>query len=45
MPSPLTFKKKIMLWVDDKPNNNVDLIKRLENEEMEILQLTSTEMA
>jgi hypothetical protein len=47
MPTPITFKKHIILWVDDHPVNNKSTIKdirRQSNESIEILLLTSTKM-
>lgn len=46
MPSPTTFQKNIVLWVDDNPNNNkrqIDYLLSVKN--IEIIQVTSTIMA
>jgi hypothetical protein len=46
MPSPTTFQKNIVLWVDDNPNNNkrqIDFLLSIKN--IEIIQATSTIMA
>jgi hypothetical protein len=46
MPTPVTFSKKIILWVDDQPKNNLKPIAKIqEKSDIEILQLTSTKMA
>jgi hypothetical protein len=46
MPTPVTFSKRIILWVDDKPANNIKPINKMHaNADIEILQLTSTKMA
>jgi hypothetical protein len=47
IPSPVTFQKNIILWVDDKPmdkaNLNLKIMMELDN--IEVIQLTSTLMA
>lgn len=46
MPSPSIWKHNMLLWVDDKPLNNVSILPNiLAKGNTEILQLTSTEMA
>ena len=48
VPSPTTFKKNIIVWVDDNPGNNtaeIEKIKKREKGNIEILTLTSTKMA
>lgn len=47
MPTPVTFAKDIILWVDDKPSNNlreIEKIRGASKDSIEILQLTSTRM-
>lgn len=46
IPSPITFQKNIILWVDDFPKNNTYEIQNiLLIRDVEVLQLTSTIMA
>lgn len=48
MPTPITFRKNIILWVDDRPTNNMASAEKMQvesNDSIEILQLTSTKMA
>lgn len=45
LPSPATFKKNVIVWVDDKPSNNLEIIGKMDSAKCEILQLTSTKMA
>jgi hypothetical protein len=46
MPSPITFQKNIVLWVDDFPKNNIREINSIMAlKDVEVLQLTSTVMA
>lgn len=47
MPTPITFTKNIILWVDDRPSNNLAEIEQIYSEfrhSVEVLQLTSTRM-
>lgn len=44
--SPITFQKDIVLWVDDQPKVNLNLIRSiLKENDIEILQVTSTILA
>ena len=43
MPSPITFEKNIVLWIDDKPSNHLKLLKQT-RKNAEVLTLTSTKM-
>jgi methionine synthase II (cobalamin-independent) len=45
MPSPITFVKNLLIWVDDIPSNNSDMVKGIEDRGVEVIQLTSTRMA
>lgn len=45
MPSPVTFIKNLLIWVDDMPANNKDYVEALQKRDIEIIQLTSTRMA
>lgn len=45
MPSPNSFNKNVVLWVDDIPITNIKTISRLEDDNFEVIQLTSTKMA
>ena len=45
MPSPNSFNKNVVLWVDDIPINNIKTISKLEVDNFEVIQLTSTKMA
>ena len=45
VPSPLTFKKNIIVWTDDNPQNNVKIIDTLEKKEIEVMQLVSTKIS
>ena len=45
MPSPNSFNKNVVLWVDDIPINNIQTITKLEDDNYEVIQLTSTKMA
>ena len=45
MPSPNSFNKNVVLWVDDIPINNIQTISKLEDDNFEVIQLTSTKMA
>ena len=45
MPSPITFIKNLLIWVDDIPANNKDYVEGLQKRDIEIIQLTSTKMA
>jgi hypothetical protein len=31
MPSPVTFSKNLIIWVDDIPANNNDMVKQITN--------------
>ena len=46
MPSPVSFRKNIIVWVDDNPENNVKFIQQAKEKDkkIEILQLVSTAM-
>jgi len=46
MPSPSAWKQNMLVWVDDRPVNNIDLIPNMVAKgNTEVLQLTSTSMA
>ena len=45
IPTPVSFQKDIILWVDDQPTSNLKFIDEINletNKKYEILQLTST---
>lgn len=45
MPTPNTFKQDFIIWVDDIPTNNTQYIPNILKRGLEVIQLTSTEMA
>lgn len=45
MPSPITFSKNVVIWVDDIPANNEKTVREFNKGNFEMLQLTSTKMA
>ncbi len=45
MPTPVSFQKNFILWVDDIPKNNSKYVAEIASEETEVVQLTSTQMA
>ena len=45
MPSPISFAKNLLIWVDDMPANNQGYVQDLLKKNIEIIQLTSTRMA
>lgn len=45
MPSPISFAKNLLIWVDDIPANNQGHIQDLLNKDIEVVQLMSTRMA
>lgn len=47
IPTPITFTKNVILWVDDKPANNIAEIEKIRvssKDAIEVLQLTSSRM-
>lgn len=45
MPTPTSFNNKLIIWVDDMPQNNLKIIRGIIQPNIEVLQLTSTLMA
>ena len=45
MQSPISFDKNVIVWVDDIPKNNEKMVRSLQSKKMEVVQLTSTNMA
>ena len=45
VPTPVTFKNNLIIWVDDEPYNNIKYIEVMLAKKTEVLQLTSTAIA
>ena len=45
VPTPLTFNRNLVIWVDDQPHNNKVIAAEMQQKDVEVIQLTSTEMA
>ena len=45
VPTPVTFRKNLIIWVDDEPYNNIKYIEVMLAKNTEVLQLTSTAIA
>lgn len=45
MPTPTSFKRDFIIWVDDAPKSNINYIEEIVKRGIEVIQLTSTVMA